>query len=264
MPQTREVLAELEKIGTIETVYFEGGEPFLFYALLLEGVRDARERGFQVGIVTNAYWARSVEDAVVWLRPFADLGIADFSISDDALHDMNEGIEPARNAQAAAEKLGMSAATICIEKPVMVTQQGDSRGEPIVGGDVVFRGRAVDKLGSGMRTQSLTAFTECKDEELRNPGRVHLDAYGHVHICQGISMGNMWQTSLSELVASYEADAHPICGPLLRGGPAGLAREHGLASDGEHISACHACFALRRALRDRFPEHLAPPQIYGA
>jgi len=92
---------------------------------------------------------------------------------------------------------------------------------------------------------------------------VHLDAYGHVHICQGISMGNMWETPLSELVASYDADAHPICGPLLRGGPAELAGQYGLATDGEYVSACHACFELRRALRDRFPDHLAPPQTYG-
>ena len=34
--QLRELLLEIKKLGSIDTVYFEGGEPFLFYAVLLE------------------------------------------------------------------------------------------------------------------------------------------------------------------------------------------------------------------------------------
>ena len=63
LAQIRSVLAESRKISGVEWIYFEGGEPFLFYPSLLEGIRLARGMGFKVGIVTNAYGAVSDADA---------------------------------------------------------------------------------------------------------------------------------------------------------------------------------------------------------
>ena len=57
--QIRDVLAELVRLGTVNTVYFEGGEPALYYATMLEGIRGARDMGFKTGVVTNSYWATS-------------------------------------------------------------------------------------------------------------------------------------------------------------------------------------------------------------
>ena len=51
--QLRQVLDEAADMGTIESVYFEGGEPFLYYPLMLAGIRSAHQKGFNVGIVTN-------------------------------------------------------------------------------------------------------------------------------------------------------------------------------------------------------------------
>ena len=33
--------------------------------------------------------------------------------------------------------------------------------------------------------------------------------------------------------------------------------------EGEFVDECHYCFLVRRSLIDRFPEHLAPRQVYG-
>jgi hypothetical protein len=76
-------------------------------------------------------------------------------------------------------------------------------------------------------------------------------------------MSCVWKRPLSELVRDYDPDAHPICGPLLRGGPAELAREYDFPCEEGYIDACHLCFAVRLALIDRFPEFLAPRQVYG-
>jgi hypothetical protein len=121
----------------------------------------------------------------------------------------------------------------------------------------------VEKLIEGLPLTPPEQFVECKDEELEKPGRVHLDCYGNVHMCQGISMGNMWETPLSELDASYDAHSHPICGPLLKGGPVQLAKEYGVSLADGYVDACHMCFEVRKALLDRFPEQLAPKQVYG-
>jgi len=76
-------------------------------------------------------------------------------------------------------------------------------------------------------------------------------------------MGNMWHAPLSQIVKDYDADLHPICGPLVKGGPALLAREYDVKHEDEYVEACHLCYLVRRALLDRFPRYLAPRQVYG-
>jgi hypothetical protein len=250
LDQVREVLEEAVRIGTVERVYFEGGEPFLYYPILLAGLRAARKCGFEVGVVTNAYWAETEEDAEIWLRPLAEIGVADLSVSDDELHHGDESESPARRALRAAQRLGIAAGAICTPRP--------ARGE-----GVRFRGRAADKLTSGLARRDWREFKECPDEDFADPGRVHVDAYGNVHLCQGILMGNMWRTPLSELVRRYDPRERPVAGPIQRGGPAALAAERGLSPEPEYVSACHLCYRIRESLLERFPDELGPAEVYG-
>jgi organic radical activating enzyme len=263
--QIRAVLDGARKLETVDVVYFEGGEPFLYYPLMVEGMRLARKRGFQTGIVTNAYWATTEEDAELWLAPLAELEVADLSVSDDAFHHGHEEDSPAKRALRAAKRLRIATDSICIDQPTVETgsDKGQAKGQPVIGGGAMFRGRAVEKLVEGLPRRAWEELTECPHERLNEPGRVHIDAYGHVHLCQGLSMGNMWETSLATLVREYEPDSHPICGPLLEGGPAQLARRYQVAHEEAYVDECHFCYAVRLALLDRFPQILAPRQVYG-
>ena len=63
LPAIRDFLRQAQETGSIERIAFEGGEPFLYYATLLAGTRAAAAMGFEVSIVTNAFWAVSDEDA---------------------------------------------------------------------------------------------------------------------------------------------------------------------------------------------------------
>ena len=265
LDQMKRVFDELPKIETIEWIYFEGGEPFLFYPLMYEGIRIAHDMGFKTGIVTNAYWATSEEDAELWLRPLRDLGLSDVSISDDEFHYEGKETSPARHALDAAKKLGMPFGPICINKPTIEegVDEEQVKGKPVIGGGAVFRGRAVEKLTDGLPRRPWYEFAECPYEDLRSPERVHLDAYGNVHICQGLSMGNMCNVPLSKMVKQYDADSHPICRPLVNGGPALLAKEYDVPHEAECVDACHMCYLVRRALIDRFPQYLAPRSVYG-
>ena len=53
----------------------------------------------------------------------------------------------------------------------------------------MFRGRAVEKLSPGLPRRNWRQLLKRPNEDPRMPKRVHLDAYGHMHLCQGISMG---------------------------------------------------------------------------
>jgi len=249
----------------VEWIYFEGGEPFLYYPLMLEGIKVARDLGFRTGVVTNAYWATSEQDAELWLRPLWELGVSDLSISDDSFHYAEEKDNPSRKALSLSRKRGKPASTICIEKPSVVGEipRRRQKGAPVTGGGVMFRGRAVEKLTKGQPARSWTNFTECPYENLADPGRVHVDSFGNVHLCQGLIMGNMWKEPLSRLVKEYKGDSHPICGPLLSGGPAALARRFGFTPRHRYVDACHLCYSVRLALIERFPQWLAPRQVYG-
>ncbi|KPJ77547.1 MAG: hypothetical protein AMJ54_07460 [Deltaproteobacteria bacterium SG8_13] len=263
--QMEKVLDEAVKIHTVKWIYLEGGEPFLFYPLMLEGIRRAQQRGFHTGIVTNAYWATSFEDAVLWLQPLKELDVTELSISDDVFHYGEDQDNPAKNALAAARKLQLPAGEICIESPT-VRKHGDPsgvKGRPVVGGGVRFRGRAADKLTADLPTTDWKKLRQCPDEDIADPGRVHIDAYGNVHLCQGLCIGNCWQTPLSEIVAKYDPNRHPVCGPLMRGGPAAVVTELGTQHEKKYVDECHLCYHSRRQLIERFPDCLGPRQVYG-
>ena len=233
--------------------------------LMNESIKRAYERGFKTGVVTNAYGAVSEEDAELWLRPLADSGLSFLSISNDAFHYGEDSVNPATIANSVAKKIGIETSSICIEPPEVQQPSADSedKGNPVVGGGARFRGRAVEKLAYDLPTRPWKELCECPYEDLISPSRVHVDSYGNVHMCQGLSMGNMWKTPLSELVKNYRSESHPICGPLMADGPAELAKALGVKPEEGYIDACHFCFLVRKACIDGYPEYLTPKQVYG-
>jgi MoaA/NifB/PqqE/SkfB family radical SAM enzyme len=262
LDQLDEILGQATELGTVEWIFFEGGEPFLYQPVLVKAIETAADAGFKVGLVSNAYWATEVRDALEWLRPLADL-VQDLSVSSDLFHQTDEMDRTARNAAEAAAQLGIPVGTISIAQP----ETEDAA--PVVGqlpqGEtaVQFRGRAAERLVEGVPMLPWESFTECPCEDFRDPGRVHLDPLGNVHICQGISMGNVFTSTLKEMCEAYEPDDHPVIGPLLTGGPAELVRRFDVPHDASYADACHLCYEARRALRDRFPDVLTPDQMYG-
>ena len=253
-----DLLSQAKAVPECRWIYFEGGEPFLHHPVLAAGVASAHAAGFKVGIVTNAYWATNEEDALVWLEPFAGK-IADLSVSRDAFHG-NEA--PASNAITAAKRLGIPVAAIRVSEPASCAPAGTGQ-VPHEESAVMFRGRAAETLAPKAHRSPGTGFASCPHEDLEDPGRVHVDPFGFVHVCQGIAIGNLLEEPLNAICERYAPRAHPVVGPLLRGGPAELARSQKLPLGGGFADACHLCYATRRALRGRFPGVLAPDAMYG-
>ena len=258
----RHILQQAKDLGTVESIYFEGGEPFLYYVIMLKGVELAADMGFKVGIVSNAYWATSVEDAVEWLRPFTGL-IGDLAVSSDIYHWNEKLSQQVRNASQAAQQLEIPLGVISIAEPEATSAEAAVGQLPPEESGVMYRGRAVETLVSRAPRRSWTQFTECPYENLREPGRVHVDPFGNLHICQGISLGNMLQRPLRDICAGYDPNSHPITGPLLAGGPVELVQRYELTHEEAYADACHLCEHARRALREQFPAILMPDQMYG-
>ena len=260
LAQIRQVLDQARQTGTIKKIFFEGGEPFLYYPLLLGGVQAAAALGFKVGLVTNAYWANSPEDAVEFLRPFRQL-IEDLTISSDLYHYSELMSRQAKNATSAAQELNIPIDMICVAQPT--EEATSSHGQLTDQAAVMYRGRAACKLVAHAQLGAWEQFTECPHEDLRESGRAHLDPLGNLHICQGISLGNVFEAPFQQICQKYAPEAHPICGALLEGGPVALVQEYNLPHAEAYADACHLCYEARLSLRQRFPDILKPDQMYG-
>jgi hypothetical protein len=157
----------------------------------------------------------------------------------------------------------LSVGKIAIEDPKKYMREIEWKDKPIVEGRVQFKGRAVEKLIAYLPRQPWSRFEKCLDEDFSNQSRVHIDPFGYIHVCQGITIGNMNQTPLSQLLTTFEPERHPICEPILKGGPAELARRYNIEHEEDYVDECHLCYSTRLRLRKRFPEILAPDQVYG-
>ncbi|HEX6302974.1 MAG TPA: radical SAM protein [Anaerolineales bacterium] len=263
--QITRLLSQIQELGSIKWIFFEGGEPFYHYPLLLQGLRRACEKGFSVGVITNGYFARSEQTAARFLRPLKDMGVAKLCVSDDPLHYRSTQDSPAKRTLRAAFQLGLPAGRVCVESSTLDQSLDPGRMGPEMRTrfNLKWRGRAAGKLAPLLPFEAWGTFTRCPNQDLADPHRLDIDAYGNVQICQGISIGNAWETPLSTLLEDYHADVHPILAPLHRGGPAALAEAHRFDPTETYAEPCHLCYATRQSLIDRFPEYLAPRQVYG-
>jgi hypothetical protein len=261
LAQLRDVIDQAAA-GGLETVYFEGGEPTLVYPVVLAAARHAREQGLEFGVVTNCHFAESVEDAKLWLAPFAELGCSDFSLSSYAYFtEALEQEDHLRNAIVAAQELGLPMGLLEVGAAARVADLGVACGEP---GEIMYRGRAAEALAPERLSRPPDTLVTCPYEDLDAPERAHVGCDGELQLCQGISAGNVFARGLGELMAAYEPADHPVVRELLAGGPYQLARATGLRPRRElYADECHLCYELRSRLRERFPAALAPDQVYG-
>jgi len=141
LEQVRRIFDQGAALPSVEAVCFEGGEPFLYYGPLREGVRTAARMGFDVGIVSNGYWATTVDDAVAWLRPFRGR-LMDLSISSDLYHWSAEQAFLAENVREAARRLGIPIGLISIAQPRAANAPSGVGQLPPGESAVMYRGRA--------------------------------------------------------------------------------------------------------------------------
>ena len=256
-----DVLKQAGEMDSIEYICFEGGEPFLFYPLLLKCVELSRNRGYQVGAVSNAYWANDDADALLWLKPLVDLGLSDISLSADEYHGYEESNRVVANASKAAAELGIESSVLRVKGIRCYTEGAENEDD---GGSILFRGRAASKLAPQVLGRPPSELRSCP-EEPPNISRVHVDAYGNVLFCPGVSMGNILETPLKKILSKESCDRHPVIAPLVSGGPVALARQHGIRTKRAYADACHMCYDVRCRMRAKgaLRNILVPDQAYG-
>jgi len=262
--QIKDILTEAKKLRTVNHVSIEGGEPFLYYPIMVKTVKEAVNLGFRVEILSNCYWATCPENAVEWLLPIAEAKNAELSLSSDPYHGERWETEEVKNAVRAANALNMKVGIMAVKYPnAEVPCPNEIEGAKVGLGELMYRGRAFSKLTEKVSKKPWREFTKCPYEDFTKQERVHIDPLGYVHVCQGISIGNAWRKTFSKIIEEYNPNENPILEPLIRGGPAALVERFGLPHDEFYADACHLCYAARCTLRNKYPEILTPDQMYG-
>lgn len=266
---------DAKKLGGIEMVYLEGGEPFLEYDAMAGVIKRGCKAGLKVGVITNCLWARSKEMAMAKLLPIREY-ITELIFSCDEYHN---NFKEVRQAILAARSLNIPFVINTILANAKPTFTLRECVYTLPKCDRVFRyghlryvGRASENLTKNVPKRPYYVFTKCTYYDvtspfdihsgLAEPLSIHIDPYGYVQLCQGLCIGNVFKNSLDDIIKNYKPLEHPIIGPILRGGPARLAKDFGL--DGEFVDGCQLCYTVRRQLRMRFPKILAPEVVYGA
>ena len=171
LAQVRDIYRQAQELGAVEWIYLEGGEPFLYYPIMVRAAEEAAALGFSVGVLSNDYWATTVDDAVEWLRPLAGI-VQALSVSTDLFHYDEVMSAHARYALAAAEQLGLPTGTIICEVPEGAPGYPvQATGEPVESGPIMFKGRAAVKLIEGVARRSWREFNECPHETLDDPDK---------------------------------------------------------------------------------------------
>ncbi|MDI6805697.1 MAG: radical SAM protein [Candidatus Bathyarchaeia archaeon] len=264
LEQIRNILREAKKLGTVDYIAIEGGEPFLYYPIMVKAVEDASNLGFRVEILSNCYWATCQEDAVEWLIPIAKAKNVELTLSSDPYHGDTWETKEVRNAVKAANALNIKAEILAVKYPqAEVPCPSQIEGAKVGLGELMYKGRAYSKLTEKAEKKSWQEFTQCPYEDFTKQERVHIDPLGFVHVCQGISIGNAWQKPFSKIIEEFNPYENVILEPLVRGGPVALVEKFGLPHEEVYADACHFCYAMRLLLRNKYPEILAPNQMYG-
>jgi MoaA/NifB/PqqE/SkfB family radical SAM enzyme len=262
--QVKNILAEAKKLGTVNYVSIEGGEPFLYYPIMVKTVKEAVNLGFNVEILSNCYWATCPEDAKEWLLPIAEAKDIRLSLSSDLYHGEEWERREVKNAVRAAKTLNIRVGVIAVKYPNSeVPCPSEIEGEKVDLWTLMYRGRAFSKLTEKANKKCWREFTKCPYEDFTNQERVHVDPFGYVHACQGVSIGNAWHKPLSKIIEEFNPCENPILEPLVRGGPVALVEKFSLAHEEAYVDACHLCNAARCMLRDKYSDILVPDQMYG-
>jgi hypothetical protein len=278
LAQITSVIDQGAELG-ITDVYFEGGEPTLAYPVVLAAAGHARQRGLDVGIVSNCFWATSVADAKVWLAPFAEIGVADLSLSSYAyfVEDANES--QLRDAVLGARELGIPVSVLEVGSPADIGVPGACSGDV---GEVMHKGRAAVALAPARASRPPETLTTCPFEDFTDPGRAHVGPDGELQVCQGISAGNVFAGGdgpatagdlasprpggLAAVLDAYDPHARPVIREIVAGGPWALAQAVGHTPlRSRYADECHLCYEVRAGLRaaGRYLQVCAPGQCYA-
>jgi hypothetical protein len=268
-------------------LHFTGGEPFLNFELLRQGVEMAHQLGIpSLFVETNAFWCRNEEETLIKMRQLKEAGLSGMLVSVNPF--ILESVPFQRTARAI--QLGMNifgqglvvyqieyfqqfrklslAGRMKLDEYIRRVGLREATGRI----ELLPIGRAVYTLTDWFRTYPASTFfgAPCT-HELSRTYHNHWDNYGNVlpGFCSGIALGNLCeQPGLYEEGLDLKQE-YPLLKLLLETGVEGLyhfAQTHFGYQEltTGYVSQCHLCVDIRRHIVNHTQEfkELRPIEFY--
>lgn len=218
-------------LGTVKSIVFTGGETFLEYEKLIYAVSLCEKLGLEASVITNGFWASTVETAKQKLSRLKGLKILNVSV--DSFHQEFIPINQIHNTIKACKELGIKCIVNIsyLNDPVQeiskIKQQLaglDDLYEPITQPIAPF-GRVLEQID----INSIYSYDPTGIPCVGADGPI-IEANGKIMFCCGglalhpdgslFQMGNADEVSLEKVKQS--AEKNPIVQTLRLRGPSGL------------------------------------------
>ncbi len=267
--EMRTAVDDMFGLGRLRMVIFTGGEPFLLREDLLDMVGYCAAKGLTTRIVTNAFWARTPENASNIVQACLAAGLTELAVSCDEYHQKFISIDNVRHANDACREQGLPCAlshkimkgnTLTLERLeealrrplIRFSHEGDNPAN-----DVVDSGYTVP-LGENMHLiPDEDILYPDSDDHWKTPCDSALEntvitENRELAVCCGmiprkvreVVFGPLGKYHLAELI--LQADRDLITNWLALEGPYGLmqfiqARKPAIPFRKRYVSRCHLC-----------------------
>ena len=105
------------------------------------------------------------------------------------------------------EELGIDQGVFTVAQPEDADPATGKAPDDEIG--IMYKGRAAKNLAHRAGSVPWDTFSECPHEDLADPGRVHVDPYGNLHVCQGAGHGQPVPTSTQRHRGGLRPDGQP-------------------------------------------------------
>jgi MoaA/NifB/PqqE/SkfB family radical SAM enzyme len=258
------IIESAAKLQTINSVAFVGGEPFLYYPLMLRVASYLYNHYMcPLNVSTNATWSKTKKQTEQLLDPLFERGLRHLMVSLDDYHLESISIKYAANCIRHCQKIGIATSVQVLQR------KGGSKAEDfkkklsnddILVDEINWYESPCSALGNArtmIKKEELEWYWEIPEGGCSAGKILNIQPDGRIKPCCGaglmadrLSLGNIKTENVYDVVQKSEVDT--IVNSLIaEQGPRGLANElyqrdkaDQLIRHGPFTDACHACFAM--------------------
>lgn len=281
-----EALSGLKNTKHMFWQHLSGGEIFLNEEKLFQIIRNIRKHFKKdLGISTNAFWAKDENTTNKKVQQLIDAGISGVALSADYFHQQYMDLNGPRNLAKALKAFNLTIHSYIMGARLgegvlnaeKINKQTEQISEKVNGGLEIPYAKAVERsIGKGCNINipkklgvpqgKCTELNTCLGERSPfNPAMVWIDPYGNVMICYGIVIGNLNQNSLNDIIENYSTKNFPLLNKIAEHGPKALYEEGinaGIKMPKSYFDECDLCYQSRALLRQHHSELFGPSECY--
>jgi MoaA/NifB/PqqE/SkfB family radical SAM enzyme len=227
----KDLVRQAAVLDSVRSVVFTGGEAFLEYNSLVEGISLCEELGLESSVVTNGFWAL---DSHITRQKLKGLkGLKTLNVSTDSFHQEFIRADRIRNIIESCHELGINCGVRVSYLNDQVSEIGMIK-EQLKGleGLYIISAMPVAPFGRAatLKDTGLTHVYETNGVPCCGADDPVIDANGDVKVCPGglfshpgnnlLKVGNIYDETLEKIKKS--TDLNPIVHMLRLRGPSGL------------------------------------------